>query len=363
MKKHAIYFGFIVLPITTSVLAVDFPSQSDRSGSNYGLIQNVQNYSTNPSYNSNGYYNQKTVPIIVNATGEELGSGECMSVVNAVISSYCYLNNNCDGMQLTDVKPAAIVQLSKMNGNYSNACGGYIDNAFYEYKNKSNNINSQVAFPTAITMGNNTLTLPAISEMPKTDVEKRTDELARLQKQNGSENFGLTSTSMPKTINDVSFEQQIANKTAGYEPWKEVWADVEVGTDGKTEHVCIKNCSYQTPHLETTTERFKREDTEATTESTALASQLKLLKQTDYEAWCIKVPVTCKEEKAAAAIKDMQLEKERLSSQKETDRLTMTHSEFCETYPSDSECNTNININNTDRTQRIIDALKGAIPD
>lgn len=278
MRKLSIYFLLMSCIPTTSVFGAGAFSE-------YGLVQNVQSYSSNPFYNPNGSYNQNPYPTIIYATGADVGTGECQNITSFLVNSYCDARNNCNGMQLDDVKPYLTVQLSKMSGNnYVTSCGGYIDSAFYNYQKTSNNIESRVSFPTPILFPQNQGT--ELKNFKMSDTEARASELEKLQNQNGANDFALTATEMPKTINDVSFQTQIANKTAGYEPFKEVWETTDTG-----EYVCVKNCSYQTPHLETTKEMYKRQAEEINAAAEVAAAQKRFDKERLSKiAFCKKYP-------------------------------------------------------------------------
>lgn len=102
--------------------------------SQYGQIQNVQNYSSNPLWNKNGPYNQ-TFPQPVYVGGPDLNSGDCQRTVFALVSSFCAINDNCYGMQLKDIRPNIMLQLSRLPGhNWATQCVGYIDDAFNKYE-------------------------------------------------------------------------------------------------------------------------------------------------------------------------------------------------------------------------------------
>lgn len=288
MKIIRAYLILSILP-TSFALASSYAPFSD-----YGLVQNVQNYSTSPTYNPNGSYNQNPYPNIVYATGAEIGTAECRSIVSALVNSYCDNNNNCADKSLAEVRPNIMVGLSNLNGhNYITSCSGYIDSAFNTYKKTSYNVKYSVDFPTPTSfpkVNNKVGTIVNKKDTKKTDleigIEKRTTELDALQKQNGSDNFGLYVATMPKTINDVSFEEQVANKTAGYEPFKAVW-----GTNKAGEYVCIKNCSYTTPHFETKKEMYTRQAEEKTEQKRILDIQKELDRERlSRKAFCIKYP-------------------------------------------------------------------------
>ena len=53
--------------------------------SDYGQIQNVQNYSTNPFWSPGSPYNQR-VPQPVYVQGTDLKSGECVQILGPLVS-------------------------------------------------------------------------------------------------------------------------------------------------------------------------------------------------------------------------------------------------------------------------------------
>lgn len=107
--------------------------------SQYGVIQNVQNYSSNPHWNPNSPYNLN-MPTPVYAKGPSITTADCQNIVAALVVEQCLLrSDNCRSAQLKDIRPAVMVQLSRMpNGNYATACVGYLDDTFDQYvKNNS----------------------------------------------------------------------------------------------------------------------------------------------------------------------------------------------------------------------------------
>ena len=202
--------------------------------SQYGIIQNVQNYSTNPFWTSNSPYNQR-FPQPVYVKGPELDSSDCQSAVGTLIASYCSSNNNCSGMQLSDVRPLVMLQLSRMPGhNYATACSGYIDSEFDSYieKNSVALPYGTVSFPAA-TVANPEFNAPEFKiENPyerkdgtwngeewQKEKKERIQELKDLQAKNGSGPIELTKTEFPQTFADLSFTERKDILAEGYEPW------------------------------------------------------------------------------------------------------------------------------------------------
>lgn len=247
MKKFSIYFITALFAPMTSALATDFPSagSSAQAFSKYGQIQNVQNYSSNPFWTPGAAYNQR-MPVPVYAQGTALDSAQCQSVVSQLIAIECGNRNNCIKTSLSDIKPTIMVQLSKLpDNNYVTACGGFIDSAFNDYTANYKSSVQNTGFPTAVSPGNNVqnqqdfkIENPYAPKSPQWageewfgDIVGRTKELNKLQAQNADDTT-LTATTMPKTINDVSFQDKMDNATAGYEEWK---CNPETG----------EHCSYQ----------------------------------------------------------------------------------------------------------------------
>lgn len=120
--------------------------------SDYGQIQNVQYYSSNPFWSPNSPYNQRP-PQPVYFDGPDVKDDTCMSIVSALVSVQCMTRDNCKNTQLSEIRPEIMVQLSKLPGNnYVSACAGYLDGIFDAYiKQYSEEIPTRpVAFPTAI---------------------------------------------------------------------------------------------------------------------------------------------------------------------------------------------------------------------
>ena len=79
--------------------------------SDYGQIQNVQNYSSNPFWSPNAPYNQR-LPQPVYATGADLNSEDCQKVVQSLVAAQCMARDNCKNTDLSDIRPTVMVQLS-----------------------------------------------------------------------------------------------------------------------------------------------------------------------------------------------------------------------------------------------------------
>ena len=199
--------------------------------SQYGQIQNVQNYSSNPFWNPNGPYNQR-MPQAVYVDGPEINAGDCQRTVAALVANVCATINNCNGAQLSDVRPTLMLQLSQLPGhNYASSCSGYIDSEFENYVKKYGHAgvsSGVVAFPEATAPSNTGTQIeiknPFETPMPQwqQDVIERTQELEKLQAQNGGNAGRIVQTGFPTTFADLSFEERMAVKAEGYEPYKDM---------------------------------------------------------------------------------------------------------------------------------------------
>lgn len=268
------------------VCATDFPL------SQYGQIQNVQSYSSNPFHNPDSPYNQR-LPTPIYAQGTELNAGECRNIVDVIVSGLCAQRNNCQGLSLSDIRPSVILQLSNLTGhNYVTSCNGYIQPSFEDYM-KNNSAVKVTGFPSAFPTANTTKTVNSSNELvinnpyelKDADWEKdkttRQNELRNLQRQNGSNNVALAATKFPATYGDLSFTERMENDQAGYESWK--------GTQ-----------AYKPIKVESDLNRYQRE-TEETSQKTELEEKQKdLLKLTNHLKWCLMYPTDCLKENEAA---------------------------------------------------------------
>lgn len=204
---------------------------ADTPFSQYGMIQNVQNYSSNPFWSPNSPYNQR-MPTAVYATGPDVETPECQRIVSSLVTTICAMQNNCIELQLSDIRPTIMLQLSRMSGgNYATACAGYIDTIFNDYVQ-----NYGIAVPTGVTPFP-TATIPNPdangSEFKidnpyeiqlqdwQTDVIERKLELQRLQSMNGAGDEHVERASFPTTYADLSFSERMENSAAGYTPYKD----------------------------------------------------------------------------------------------------------------------------------------------
>lgn len=196
--------------------------------SQYGQIQNVQNYSSNPYWNPNGAYNQN-FPRPVYVDGPDLNSGDCQRTVFALVASVCAVNNNCVGMRLSDIRPSIMLQLSRMPGhNWATQCMGYIDGAFSEYQATAQNRvpTNPVSFPTGATVSNPDahatefkIKNPFALKTPEwaQEVQERKQELKDLQSQTGNNSASVSYAGRPETYHDMSFSERMNIQRDGYE--------------------------------------------------------------------------------------------------------------------------------------------------
>ncbi len=202
-----------------------------------GQIQSVNKYSSNPFWSPNSPYNQR-IPTPIYATGPDLTTGDCNTVVKTLVASHCAARNNCTDLRISDVRPNIMVQLSQLPGHsYATSCGGYIDSAFENYKKTYGNVSAVNIVYSGNNKANNTLRLTPATYTP-TETETRTAELERLQKET-TPGAGIDATLFPKTVDDLSFTDRLANTTVGYEPYK-------------------NKSSYVTPMFETESEYYER---------------------------------------------------------------------------------------------------------
>lgn len=203
--------------------------------SDYGQIQNVQNYSSNPFWSPTAPYNQR-LPQPVYATGPDLNADDCIKVVQSLVSVQCMARDNCKSTSLSDIRPTIMVQLSNLPGaNYVSACSGYIDGIFESYQQQYGNSlpNRPTAFPNATTpnpsvndSGGIQFENPYKIQPEKWQIEQkeRADELQRLQSQNGAGSEHLSKTDFPATYADLSFSERIENDRASLMPYKDTVA-------------------------------------------------------------------------------------------------------------------------------------------
>jgi len=206
--------------------------------SDYGQIQNVQNYSTNPFWTPNSPYNQR-LPQPVYVQGADLTAEDCFKVVQSLVSVQCMARDNCRNTTLADIRPTIMVQLSNLPGNnYVSACSGFIDGVFESYVAQfgTNVPNRAVGFPAATTpnpdaqQNNNTIKIqnPYKQTIPQWQQEiiERSNELQQLQQENSAGSEHLSAADFPTTYEDLSFSERMNLAAADYAQYKNMNAYV-----------------------------------------------------------------------------------------------------------------------------------------
>lgn len=159
--------------------------------SNYGQIQNVQNYSSNPFWSPNSPYNQR-MPQAVYVQGADLTTEDCQKVVWSLVSAQCLARNNCKDTSLSDIRPAVMIQLSTLpEHNYASSCAGYIDSMYEAYVNQYGGDGQikPVSFPSATVANPAAVEEKVIYDNPykvtlpkwQEEIIQRTQELEALQ--------------------------------------------------------------------------------------------------------------------------------------------------------------------------------------
>lgn len=242
MYLRVFFAGLCGAVFAYEAYATSAPSQT-QPVSKYGLIQNVQNYSSNPFWNPNGPYNQR-MPQPVYAQGADLNTGDCQRTVSTLVASYCSANNNCIGMTLSQVRPTIMLQLSRLPGhNYATSCAGYLDSEFNSYVSKYANAgpqNGYVAFPAATTANPNLqqtdfkINNPYQIQLPDWTQEmiERKQEIKNLEASTGS-TPQLAKNAFPTTAADLSFSERMENKRTGYEPYKDSSAYMQINIESE----------------------------------------------------------------------------------------------------------------------------------
>ena len=191
-NKHLKSLSFVMIGVLCT-----FCAGAASLFSNYGQIQNVQNYSSNHFWTPNYPYNQR-LPQPVYAQGPDLNTEDCNRVVQSLVYVQCAARDNCRNTSLSDIRPVVMVELSNLPGaNYVSSCGGYIDGIYESYVSQFKDAmpSHAVAFPTATTLNPDVINSapkipnPYKEQIPKwqREINERTKELVELQKQNSDE--------------------------------------------------------------------------------------------------------------------------------------------------------------------------------
>ena len=176
------------------------------------------------------------MPQPVYATGPQVKTDECQRIVTSLVTLQCMNANNCIGVELGDIRPAIMLQLSRMTGgNYATACAGYLDGIFNDYVSQFANAapnGMPSKFPTPAAPNTNAngnqiqLSNPFTTPAPDwaTDMRERQLELQALHTETGTNNHQIQSADFPTTYADVSFTDRLENARNGYEPFKDARA-------------------------------------------------------------------------------------------------------------------------------------------
>ena len=241
MKPSMIYS--LLSALCTLFVAFGAADAATQPFSKYGQIQNVQDYSSNPFWTPSSPYNQH-MPQPIYVQGTDVDTGDCTRVVSALVASYCATRNNCIGVSLDDARPTLTVQLASIpNHNYVTACAGFLDSEFKTYKDNNANAAPRASgvatpFPAASgvatdqnTNSNIKIENPYSDKLPSFNgdnwgeqIMERTRELEDLQAQNGANDVALAKADFPTTTADLTMSERMANKAAGYEPFKDASA-------------------------------------------------------------------------------------------------------------------------------------------
>ena len=262
MKKRV--FKFLLISVFCGFYAF-VATAATSLFSDYGQIQNVQNYSSNPFWSPNSPYNQR-LPQPVYVQGADLNTDDCVKVVQPLVAVQCAARDNCKNTTLADIRPVIMVQLSNLPGhNYVSACSGFIDGIFDSYVAQYGNSipNRQIAFPDA-TVPNPTVnnvpmpTANAPSPTPQIqnpykqttpqwqqEMDERSRELEELQRQNSAGNNQLSATAFPTTYDDLSFSEKMGLLQDSYEPYKDLDAYVELGNVLSEDEYCSSHINAQ----------------------------------------------------------------------------------------------------------------------
>ena len=253
MKNKSAFIVGLLLFTCGPAVATTFQTATNNPFSQYGQIQNVQNYSSNPFWNPNSPYNQR-MPVPVYIQGTDIDTSECQTVVSTLVASYCLSHNNCVGVTLNDARPTLTIQLASIpNKNYVTPCSGYIDTEFQKYISSNSvavpSAGTTVPFPAATTPNTNLnnqkveFQNPYQPQLPTWNGEpwaqemlERKQELENLQSANSTANeTTLAKADFPKTAADLTFTQRLENDSAGYAPYagKSAYRTIDIEPEKK----------------------------------------------------------------------------------------------------------------------------------
>ena len=247
--------------------------------SDYGQIQNVQNYSSNPFWTPNSPYNQR-MPQPVYVQGADLNTEDCLNIVQHYVATECGVRDNCKNTTLADIRPTIMVALSNLpKHNYVSACAGYIDGVFESYVQqfKDKLPNRPVEFPDATNpnpnFNNDSNGAPQIQNPYKRqtpqwqqEINERSRELEELQRQIGSGNEHVSKTDFPATFADLSFSERMNLKANDYVQYKDLSAYNGINIKGESEW-CEDSAHYNTPDCALYKARKEAEEAKKATEA------------------------------------------------------------------------------------------------
>ena len=209
------------------------------------------------------------MPQPVYATGPQVKTDECQRIVTSLVTLQCMNANNCIGVELGDIRPAIMLQLSRMSGgNYATACAGYLDGIFNDYVSQFANAapnGTPSKFPTPVAPNTNAngnqiqLNNPFATPAPDwaTDMRERQLELQALHTETGTNNHQIQSADFPATYADVSFTDRLENARNGYEPFKDAHAYREMDIEDEETYLArierskpTKKCTEKTCNID-----------------------------------------------------------------------------------------------------------------
>ena len=209
------------------------------------------------------------MPQPVYATGPQVKTDECQRIVTSLVTLQCMNANNCIGVELGDIRPAIMLQLSRMTGgNYATACAGYLDGIFNDYVSQFANAapnGTPSKFPTPVAPNTNAngnqiqLSNPFATPAPDwaTDMRERKLELQALHTETGTNNHQIQSAEFPATYADVSFTDRLENARNGYEPFKDARAYREMDIEDEETYLArierskpTKKCTEKTCNID-----------------------------------------------------------------------------------------------------------------
>ena len=193
-----------------------------------GLVQNVQDYSVNPFYNT--ATGTVSTPTMVYVNGPKLAPNDCERAVRSVVENVCSDHNNCRDTKLATVRPDIMVQLSLLpKYNYATSCVGFIDSVYDAYVNRynyTNNAATSTGFPSVTTASVTATTQKSNLPKWKQEYNERDAELRALHAMTAEPVGVPEDAEFPKTFQDLSFQEQNEIKKQGYEPYKDAQAYV-----------------------------------------------------------------------------------------------------------------------------------------